>query len=227
MCRVTDDLRVLHEFDRLIQIGRDILISAGWDGRQYAAFKPGGSQCSRLRHDTLTLLKSIWGERCECYRRLHALVHAADANTNGYHMAETVAILESAFTVYSREFLFDRSELATEVDLECIELAEALLNAGFHVPAAQRAGAILGRALGDLHAGLRPDATMTKPDADLRTTNDDLLHDNVYDAATHRRIAAMLQIRLDASGPRAERLHREDIADMIEWLRGFLRSIDH
>src|SRR5262245_48566850 len=88
MNRVTDHVGVLHRFERLIQAGRDILLSAGWDGRRFKSFKPGGSQCVRLRNEALALLKELWTEQGEPYRRLEALLQSPGVSANGSGMVE-------------------------------------------------------------------------------------------------------------------------------------------
>lgn len=216
------DATTLDEFARLTTRGHELLHICGWDGRKYTAFKPAGLECMKFRAQALALIRAVFGTENEYHRRLQTLAEDSAASEKGYHLHEFLAVLETAHQQIQRQGVFDVPEdLLVALDFEIIELAEAMVNAGCHIPAAQRAGYLLDRSLRSMAHDRGVVDAESQP---IDHLNDTLHIAGVYDPDVHRRIGAFAQIARDADGSDAHRINAEDVREMVLWIGRFLRK---
>ncbi|UCD73982.1 MAG: hypothetical protein JSV91_09335 [Phycisphaerales bacterium] len=216
------DSTMLDEFVRLTRRGHELLHICGWDGRKYTAFKPAGLECMKFRAQALSLIRSVFGSDSSYHRYLQKLAEDGNAREKGYHLHEFLQVLEQAYRDIQREEVFESSdELLAALDDDLIEVAEALVNAGFHVPAAQRAGLLLERTIRSLARGRGIADSESRPVDQL---NDSLQAMGAYETEDHRHIGACAQIRRDAEGPESHRINAEDVMDMVIWIGRFIRK---
>lgn len=214
------DPELLREFEQLIQRGHEILYACGWDGRCYAAFKPGGIEVLKFRARSLGLVRRACGDDSVHYAKLQEYAGERNAAEKGYHIREFLAVLEGAYRQGLREraFALDPEPLLIEAGTDLIELAEALANAGCLLEACRHAGAVLEcmlRKLGRAHDLSRAEDT---PLPELVAA---LGEAGVLDDAVRRRLSACVQLARDARGPDAGRIPEGELAEMVQWVRDF------
>jgi len=94
-----------------------------------------------------------------------------------------------------------------------------LLNAeGCHAAAASLAGALLEAALRRL---CRARGLSMPEKANLARLNGDLAKAGAYDTRTQKRIAALAEIRHHADHGQVGKVRREDVEEMVKWVRRF------
>ena len=212
------DPLLAQELERLIQRGREMLISCGWNGERYAAFRPGGIEVLKFRSQSVSVVRRTFGERGGFLAELRACIEDRRAPERGYHIVEFVDVLERAFEAVHLEMVFRAApEMLMGLD-STVEVAEALSNAGFQTDAASRAARLLEKllvAIGE-STGIEDSAAMS-PDE----LNDRLASDQAVTEDEHRRIAACLQIARDLGGPRGACIPDGELGDMVGWIRDF------
>jgi hypothetical protein len=96
------------------------------------------------------------------------------------------------------------------------------LTASYHVPAASLAGAVLEdtlRKLCEKHDVPLPENTK------IDRLNGELARAQVYDKLVQKRITAIADIRNNADHGHFDKFRKEDVEDMIKWIRSF--AADH
>ncbi|HXX20762.1 MAG TPA: hypothetical protein VEJ46_15265 [Candidatus Acidoferrum sp.] len=209
---------VKDRFQKLVDEGGQILKAARWDGREYYQF-PSSGDYLRFRTEAMNLVRRSCGEDSDHYRELKRLAEATDSANNSYYLAHCVGVVEAARSDFEAGLLFDlRSLITAEVLGDFIDQAQALISADYHVPAASLAGAVLEdtlRKLCDRHKIVLPARTK------IDSLNAELARANVYDKLIQKRITAIADIRNNADHGRFDRFKKEDVEDMVKWIRGF------
>ncbi len=217
------DQLLLNEVRQLIQRGHEILYSCGWNGRKYAAFKPGGIEVLKFRAQALGVIRQLFGEESGYHCTLQGYAEERRAAEKGYHIKEFLDVMESAYRDCLREQFFEAStSLLAAMSDDLIEMAEAMSNAGCHLPAAERAGAVLDGVLRTLGRARSLPDTEDMSDDEL---NDALFDMKVYEESSHLRIGACLQIARDVRGGRGACIPEEELAEMVCWVRDF--AVEH
>src|SRR5438876_3594555 len=138
---------ISQQFKELIDEGQAILRRCGWDGRQYQHF-PDRGDYFRLRAQSLNLVRRVCGEGSEHHLELRRLSESKDSSTNPFYLVHCLGVLEAAQRDFERGLLFDlRALVAAELIGDFTDQAEALVQEGYHVPAASLIGAVLEDAL--------------------------------------------------------------------------------
>lgn len=206
------------QFQRLLEEGRQILRAAGWNGTEVGRHPPKHDYL-RFRTEAMNLVRRSCGEDSDHYRELKRLAESKDSANNAYYLMHCFGVVEAAQRDFEAGLLFDmRALLAAELLGDFIEQAETLLSAGYHVPAASLAGAVLEdtlRKLCEKHGV--PVAASTKIDK----LNADLARPNVYDKLIQKRITALADIRNNADHGHFDKFTRDDVEDMVKWVRAF------
>lgn len=213
----TQDL-IAQSFARLLGEGREILQRAGWDGHKYQRF-PAQNDYYRFRTESMNLIRRSCREDSDHYRELKRIAETKETSTNSYYFVHCFGVLEAAQRDFEAGILFDMRALITaEVLGDFMEQAEALLEGGYHVPAASLAGAILEdtlRKLCEKHSITIPE--MTKIDR----LNATLAGAGIYDKLVQKRITALADIRNNADHGHFDKFAKSDVEDMVKWTRGF------
>lgn len=111
-----------------------------------------------------------------------------------------------------------RALVATELLGELLDQAKLLNAEGYHVAAASLAGAVLEATLRRLcqARGLSiPEKT------NINRLNDALAKAGAYDKLTQKRITALAEIRHNADHGHFGKVRREDVEEMVKWIRRF------
>lgn len=209
--------RILDEFKGLIDECREIMRTGGFDGRKWHKWPPTNDYL-RIRTRGLNLVRRACGEKSDHFQALNHLATEKEAQT--YRLSECVGILEAAEADFSRGLLLDlRALIQAEALGDFLEQAESLVRAGYHVPAASLAGAVLEdglRKLCDARGITYP------PKTKIDALNSELAKAGVYDRLVLKRITALADIRNNADHGHAEKFKAEDVEDMLKWVRRFL-----
>lgn len=213
----TQDL-ITQSFARLVDEGRQILRQAGWDGDNYQRH-PAENDYYRFRTESMNLVRRSCGEDSDHYRELKRIAETKDTSTNSYYFIHCFGVLEAAQRDFEAGILFDMRALVTaEVLGDFIEQSEALLGAGYHVPAASLAGAVLEdtlRKLCEKHSITIPASTK------IDRLNAELARAGVYDKLVQKRITAHADIRNNADHGHFDKFAKSDVEDMVKWIRTF------
>jgi len=111
-----------------------------------------------------------------------------------------------------------RTLLATELLGEFLDQAKLLNAGGHHLAAASLAGAVLEDALRRL---CRARGLSVPKGTDLARLNAELAKAGVYDLPTQKRVAALAEIRERAHHGQFDKIRREDVEEMVKWVRRF------
>ena len=111
-----------------------------------------------------------------------------------------------------------KSLIAAELLGDLLEQAEALLEAGYHIPAASLAGAVLEDALRKLCARHRIGVAAK---TNIDSLNSDLARKQVYNLLTQKEITAKADIRNNADHGRPSEFTKGDVQAMVKWVRTF------
>ena len=215
---------IKESFARLIDEGRQILHQAGWDGDNYQKH-PAENDYYRFRTESMNLVRRSCGKDSDHYGELKRIAETKETSRNSYYFVHCFGVLEAAQRDFEAGVLFDMSALiAAEVLADFIEQSEALLDAGYHVPAPSLAGAVLEdslRKLCDKHNIPIP------PSTKIDRLNADLARANVYDKLVQKRITALADIRNNADHGHFDKFAKSDVEDMVKWVRGFSADYLH
>jgi len=210
--------RATDGFRRLIEEGKRIVSTAGWDGDNYHR-RPAANEYFRFRTEAMNLIRRACGPDSDHYRELTRLAEAEKSATNPWYFVHCLGILEAAQRDFDAGLLFDlRALIAADILGDFIEQAEQLLAADYHVPAASLAGAVLEDLLRKLCEKHRvPVPASTKIDR----LNADLAKAGVYDKLVQKRITALADIRNNADHGHFNKFRPEDVEDMVKWVKRF------
>ncbi len=210
---------ILDAFGVLIAEARHLLQAAGFNGISYDKQHPPLDRYLRFRTEALNLIRRACGEDSDHYRELRRIAEHKDSAGNAYFTAHCLGVVEAAERDFRAGRLFDlRSLVAAELLGDFLDQSEALLGAGYHVPAASLGGAVLEdtlRKLAARHGISVPDRTT------IEGLNVKLAKAAVYDKLVQKHITALADIRNNADHGHFDRFAPEDVADMIRWLRRF------
>lgn len=210
---------ITQQFTRLVDEGRKILQSSGWDGDKFRQKHPSEMEYFRFRTEALNLIRRSCGEDSDHYKELRRLLESANASMNSFYFSHCFGVLEAAQKDFDAGLLFDmRALIAAELLGDLTEQAETLLTAGYHVAAASLAGAVLEdvlRKLCDKHHLPLPESTK------LDRLNADLARASVYDKLVQKRITAIADIRNNADHGHPDKFSKVDVEDMVKWVRSF------
>ncbi len=210
--------RIVQQFQQLLSEGKQVLQASGWDGREMQRH-PVVPDYTRFRTSALNLVRRSCGENSDHYQELRRLAEAKHSADNSYYMIHCFGVVEAASRDFAAGLLFDmKSLISAEVLGDFIEQSEALLQAGYHIPAASLLGAVLEDTLRKLCERHQIQvAQKTKIDV----LNTDLARAEVYDKLVQKRITALADIRNNADHGHFDRFRREDVEDMLRWIRAF------
>jgi hypothetical protein len=206
------------QFAKLFEEGTQMLRAAGWNGRELQRHPPQ-QDYFRFRTAALNLVRRSCGENSDHYQELKRLSEATESATNAYYTMHCLGVVEAAQRDFEAGLLFDvRALIAAELLGDFIDQAETLLTAGYHVPAASLTGAVLEdtlRKLCDMRGVPVPESTK------IDRLNADLARAQIYDKLVQKRITAIADIRNNADHGHFDKFRREDVEDMVKWVRSF------
>jgi hypothetical protein len=111
-----------------------------------------------------------------------------------------------------------RALVAAEILGDFIEQAQTLLDAGYYVPAASLAGAVLEDSLRKL---CEQKGIPIPEDTKINKLNRSLAKSGAYNNLTQKQITAQEELRNNADHGQHERFTSEDVDGMVKWVRRF------
>jgi len=210
--------KINEKFDRLLAEGEKIQRTAGWNGRQYNR-SPDDVDYRRFRTEALNLIRIVCGAHSDHYKELSRIAEGKDTAANSYFFKDCYGIRQAAKRDFDDGLLFDlRAVVAAEVLGDFIDQADALLAAGYHIPATSLAGAILEDAMRKLCAS----RALPVPDkTSIDALNAELGRAGAYDKLVHKRITALAELRNNADHGHFDDVSKEDAKDLVGYVRRF------
>ena len=164
----------------------------------------------------LNLVRRACGADSDHYQQLLRLT---DGAREAALFGSCLGTVEAAQHDFEAGLLFDMKALiSAELLGDFIDQAETLLAANYHIPAASLAGAVLEDTLRKLWVKKGwsiPDRT------NINSLNNELARADEYNNLTQKQITAYADIRNNADHGHYDRFKREDVEDMIKWVRRF------
>jgi hypothetical protein len=206
------------EFSSLINEGRTILVAAGFQNGEFVDYPPLNDY-TRFRTSALNLVRRSCGSDSDHYVSLKYFADDKDKMSSSYHLLDCLGILEAAQRDFESGLLFDlRSLIFSEVLGDFIEQAEALFLAGYYAAAA----VLIGGVLEDTLRKLAVNNNIKIPDRkSLDPINIELARAELYDKLTQKRITALADLRNTAAHGHFDKVKKDDVEDMINWVRRF------
>lgn len=209
---------VEEHFECLIQEGRQILQKAEEADRRLNQY-PSENDYYRFRTEALNLVHRSCGEDSDHYKDLRKLADDKDTCRNSYYFAHCFGVLEAAQRAFKDGLLFDmRALIAAELLGDFIKQAGALLEAGYHIPAASLAGAVLE----DTMRKLCEKQELPVPESTkIGSLNAELGRASVYNKFVQKQIIAYADIRNNADHGHFDEFTVEEVQQMVKWIRTF------
>jgi len=210
--------RIDAKFKKLLEEGNSTMMRSGWNGNEYNQF-PDDINYRRFRTESLNLVKRVCGKDSDHYCELKRIAEGNDTSHNSFYYKDCYGVLQAAYNDYQDDLLFDlKSLIAAEVLGDFLDQAENLVSQGYYVPAASLAGSVLEdtlRKLCEMHNLELPERTK------IDRLNSDLARVDIYNKLVQKRITALADIRNNADHGRFEEFKKEDVEDMVSWVRRF------
>jgi hypothetical protein len=204
------------EFDQLLQDGRNLLASTGWNGNEMQQWPPV-EEYLFIRTRAANLIGRVCGEKSPHYQELERVI--AEGQRNPYRLPQVVAVLRAARADFDAGLLFNlRALIHAEVLGELLDLAGELASKHCDLAAASLTGAVLEGTLRKLCA-LKELALPRN--ANLASLNVKLAKAAVYDKLSQRQIAAYSDLRHSAERGLLAEVKPAEVGAMVEWVRRF------
>ncbi len=215
---------ILDSFSKLEADGKRIMSKNGWDGKGFASF-PNSIDYLRFRTEAMNLIRRSCGEDSDHYNQIKQLAVSKGSDNNGYYFSHCFGVLEAAHRDFKAGLLFQIKLLvAAELLEDFISQAQALFDAGFHVPAASLTGAIIEDTLRKLSENK---GISVPPKTKIDSLNSELAKQRVYDKLIQKRITALADIRNNADHGYFDKFTKPDVEDMIKWTIRFIADYLH
>lgn len=209
---------IVDKFKALINEGHQTNQKCGWDGRDYHSH-PSDIDYRRFRTEAMNLVRRVCGENSDHYLELKRIAESTQMAANSYYYKDCLGVVEAARNDYEGGYLLDlKSIVAAELLGDFLEQAEYLLAHGYYVPSASLAGAILEdtlRKLCEKNNIVIPEKTK------IDRLNADLAKAQVYTVLVQKRITALADIRNNADHGHTDKFKKEDVEDMVTYVRRF------
>jgi len=188
------------------------------EGRGFGE-RASNSDYLRFRAQAMNLIRRVCGASSDHYKELKRLADNPNSATNPYYLTHCLGIAEAAHRDFEAGLLFDvRSLVAAEMLGDFMDQAETLLAAGYHVPAASLAGAVLEDAMRKL---CEKNNISLPSNLGINALNTELARNDIYDKLILKRITAIADIRNNADHGNFDKFTKDDVADMVKWIGRF------
>lgn len=213
--------KTIKKFDKLIEEGEGTLKKCGWNGERLYSH-PSATDYLRWRTEALNLIRRVCGEDSEHYRELLQIARDDKTKNNSGYFPFCYGIVEAAKRDFDDDFLADIKYLVRADLLDgFLFQAEMLLQEEYYIPAVPLAGGVLEDMLRKLCDKKNiPYPNKTKIDA----LNIALAKANVYDKLVQKQITAYADLRNNADHGHFDKVKPDDVADMLKWIRRFIRD---
>lgn len=175
-----------------------------------------------FRTRALNLVRRSCGADSDHYRRLDRIADAPPGDDRPRSFYDCMGIVKAAQHDFESGLLFDvRALVAAEILGDFIDQAQTLLDAGYHVPAASLAGAVLEDSLRKLcgRQGIR-----IPEDTKIDKLNRLLAKAGAYNKLTQKQITAHEELRNNADHGHSDRFTNDDVSQLVKWMRRFAKE---
>jgi hypothetical protein len=211
------NLRLLLSFREIFERGSSLLRKSGYREGNFEQL-PSLDEYLGFRSSAMGLISRTLGTESEYYKEMARIVQL-DKSQNSYYLSSIVGIFEAAKRDIEEGIIFDvRALIAAELLGDFMEQATELLKAGYFVPAASLAGAVLEDGLRKLCEKHRIEIP-ERPG--INKLNSELYRNNVYNKLINKRITSIADIRNNADHGHADEFKMEDVDEMLKWIERF------
>lgn len=212
------NLLIVEKFKSLITEGHQTIQKCGWDGSRYYKH-PSDIDYRRFRTEAMNLVRRVCGENSDHYMELKRIAETKEMAANSFYYKDCLGVLEAARNDYQGGYLLDlKSLVAAELLGDFLEQAEFLLSNGYYVPAASLAGAVLEDTLRKL---CEKNNISIPEKTKIDRLNTDLVKAQIYTLLVQKRITALADIRNNADHGHTDKFKKEDVEDMVAYVRRF------
>lgn len=207
--------KIIEKYNKLIND-----IDTAIASRNAGSTWPDTTVVRRVTTEAMNLIRKTCGDTSDHYTQLKDITDNKNYHPND--ACQYKGIIEAAYNDYKDGFANIDSFVRAEIFEDFLSMAEYLLGQGYYVPAASLTGSVLEdslRKLCDKYDIAYP--TKTK----INSLNIDLAKARVYSALVSKEITAKADIRNNADHGKDEEFTKEDVKNMVEWVRRFI--IEH
>ncbi len=210
--------KVLLELQALMNGGDELITHTSFGTRKPAQWP----DVQRKYYQFLTRALNLVGRACDKssdhYRELSRVAGITGGNSSA-NFTRVLGIVEAAHHDVESGLLFDmRSLISAELLGDFLQQADALLDKGYHVPAASLAGAVLEDVLRKLCLRNRIEVG---DKTTIGALNSALGREQVYNLLTQKEITAKADVRNNADHGHSEQFTKADVQAMVKWVRTF------
>jgi hypothetical protein len=204
------DEKILNRISDILSLGESIG-SAGYDGNVDTA------NSFHWASSALNITERVFGAESHYFTSIQE-------NSKDFPLYYCFQVALGVFRAVKEDYengaIFElRQIVEAEVFDDFLEQSESLLLAGFHQPAAVIAGSVLEDGLRKLCE--REEIELPeKPKLD--SMNVALAKNGTYKLLTQKRITALADIRNNAAHGKWDQFTKEDVDDLIQWVRNFM-----
>lgn len=210
--------KIVEKFNKLLREGKEIFAKAGWDGKEYQRH-PSSPDYIRFRTEALNLIEKVCGKNSAHYSELKRIAEGKDTANNAFYFHMCYGILEAAYNDFNEEFLFEiKALISAEILDDFLEQAEVLFKNGYHIPAASLTGAVLEDSLRKI---CEKNSIEIPEKTKIDSLNSELAKAGIYNKLVQKEITAKADIRNNADHGHFDKFTKDDVADMIKWIRRF------
>jgi len=181
----------------------------------YSLERPDTSTIMRVVTEAKNLIRKSCGESSDHYLAIKKLSENFHRNDSSQYKG----IIEAAYNDYKDGFTNIDIFIKAEIFEDFLSMSEYLLEQGYNAPAASLAGGVLEdslRKICDKHGISYPEKTK------INSLNTDLAKAGIYTALVSKEIIAKADIRNSADHGKFEEFKKEDVEEMVKWVRRFI-----
>ena len=210
--------KIVEKFNKLLKEGEQIHSNSGWNGNFYSQH-PAGNDYIRFRTEALNLIEKVCGKNSPHYAELKRISEDKDTANNSAYFYLCLGVLRAAYNDFNEDFLFEIKALTSaEILDDFLEQAEILLKSDYCIPAASLTGAVLEDSL----RKICEKNTIKVPDrTKIDSLNSELAKAGIYNKLVQKQITAQADIRNNADHGHFDKFTKDDVENMIKWVRRF------
>lgn len=178
---------------------------------------PNTNIVTRVITESLNIIKKTCGEQSDYYVRLKEITK--DEKYHPLNANQYKGVIEAAYNDYKDGFANLDFFVRAEIFEDFLSMSEYLLSEGFYVPAASLAGGVLEdslRKLCDKNNISYPQKTR------INSLSTDLAKAGIYNALVAKEIVAKADIRNNADHGKINEFNKQDVENMVSWIREFI-----
>jgi len=209
------------KFKKLFDHAEKIIADVGWS-RDYdkLSANPNPIEYNSWKTEARNVIKRLCGEDSEHYKEFLEVTKNWKSEVPFILFPKYYGILKGTYNDFKEGLLIDiKHRVRAELIDDFLEQAKVLLDDGFKHAAASLAGAVLEdtlRKLCDINLISYPKKTK------IDSLNIELARNGIYDKVNQKLITAYADIRNNADHGHFEKIRKEDVSDMINWIYKFI-----